>query len=264
MRIIKIVLTVFLLCRCVTVLAAASSDSIVDAINASLHQEVKRTAESVAKISKIEAPKPVAIIPADWLLKITQQLTFQSEANWPLPRQRIIWYLQHKNLLEQQIMQNRSVIYSLYLQLKDQSLPMELVLSPLLTRGAALSIDKGALMALQKSQPIFNNKLLLVAAYQAGEKTVLQATANKADTLFWDLPLPDTTKEYVANLVALAQLIKYASYYGLVVSPDTKPSESSGVVSRPAEQESFVPEGDALHPTPSLQQLLDRIYPRSN
>ena len=61
------------------------------------------------------------------------------------------------------------------------------------------------------------NWLLAIASYNAGQGTVSAAiqqnVAAGKPTDFWDLDLPEQTENYVAELLALAQIIKNASAY---------------------------------------------------
>ncbi|MBU2827652.1 LysM peptidoglycan-binding domain-containing protein [Acidithiobacillus ferriphilus] len=61
------------------------------------------------------------------------------------------------------------------------------------------------------------NWLLAIASYNAGQGTVSAAiqqnVAAGKPTDFWDLDLPEQTENYVAELLALAQVIKNASAY---------------------------------------------------
>ena len=61
------------------------------------------------------------------------------------------------------------------------------------------------------------NWLLAIASYNAGQGTVSAAiqqnVAAGKPTDFWDLNLPEQTENYVAELLALAQIIKNASAY---------------------------------------------------
>lgn len=62
-----------------------------------------------------------------------------------------------------------------------------------------------------------NNWLLAIAAYNAGEGTILNAIrynqAHNRPTNFWSLPLPRQTQRYVPRLLALAYVINHAHYY---------------------------------------------------
>ena len=67
----------------------------------------------------------------------------------------------------------------------------------------------------------FKSWLLTFAALQAGGSTVQKAIQDNLNqhkpSDFWSLDLPIKTKTFVANLIALTQMIKYPSYYQLKV-----------------------------------------------
>lgn len=227
--------------------------SIVEEINKSLRQEVQRTAKSV-ETEKPAAPKPVELFSADWLVKISKDYTLFSEANQKLPLQRVEWYLQHKHLLQQQLLRSRVIIDTLTQRLQTLKLPTELSLVPLLTEGASTELNAQALTTLQRLQPTLKDPLWLVAVYASSEQAVLSMQRAHPGVSFWDLPWPSRTATFVANIVALAQLIKNADAYNLFdlnlpakVPPALVPGEF-----KPA------PEGQ---PTPSLPEIIQKIYP---
>jgi membrane-bound lytic murein transglycosylase D len=68
-----------------------------------------------------------------------------------------------------------------------------------------------------------NNWLYAVAAYNTGEGRVLSAIkqnqARGKSSDFWSLSLPKTTRHYVPQLLALADVIKNADKYGIKLTP---------------------------------------------
>lgn len=80
-----------------------------------------------------------------------------------------------------------------------------------------------ALNYLQYLHDYFHSWLLAIAAYNSGEGTVINAIRynrrHHRPTDFWDLPLPQQTKNYVPKLLALAAIIKYHAQYGLRLIP---------------------------------------------
>lgn len=65
--------------------------------------------------------------------------------------------------------------------------------------------------------------LLVLAAYNAGEGTVLRAIRRNEQlnlpTDFWSLRLPEETQMYVPKLLALAELVTKADHYGVTLPP---------------------------------------------
>ncbi|MCH1920873.1 LysM peptidoglycan-binding domain-containing protein [Shewanella sp. A3A] len=73
------------------------------------------------------------------------------------------------------------------------------------------------------------NWLYAIAAYNTGEGRVINAVKNNAaagkPTDFWSLSLPRETERYVPQLLALADVIKHASQYGIELTPiDNSPA----------------------------------------
>lgn len=90
-------------------------------------------------------------------------------------------------------------------------------------RRNIVTSTNAALNYLQYLHDTFHNWDLAIAAYNAGEGTVENAIAhNKARGLptdYWDLPLPEQTKEYVPKLLAFASIIQAPSHYGVQLMP---------------------------------------------
>ncbi|WP_417760641.1 LysM peptidoglycan-binding domain-containing protein [Shewanella sp.] len=68
-----------------------------------------------------------------------------------------------------------------------------------------------------------HNWLYAIAAYNTGEGRVINAVKRNAaagkPTDFWSLSLPRETERYVPQLLALADVIKHASQYGIDLTP---------------------------------------------
>ncbi|WP_110951837.1 LysM peptidoglycan-binding domain-containing protein [Pseudomonas bohemica] len=86
-----------------------------------------------------------------------------------------------------------------------------------------------ALDYLTKLHDMFNGDwLLALAAYNAGEGTVSRAIERNErlnlPTDYWNLPLPQETRDYVPKLLALSQVVMSPQAYGVNLSPiDNKP-----------------------------------------
>lgn len=99
-------------------------------------------------------------------------------------------------------------------------------------RRNVITSTNAALNYLQSLHDTFHSWDLAIAAYNAGEGTVQNAiNYNKARGLptdYWDLPLPEQTKEYVPKLLAFANIIQTPSHYGMRLMPvPNKPYFSS-------------------------------------
>ncbi|MDE1163875.1 MAG: transglycosylase SLT domain-containing protein [Pseudomonas sp.] len=81
-----------------------------------------------------------------------------------------------------------------------------------------------ALDYLSRLHDMFNGDwLLALAAYNAGEGTVSRAIERNEKlglpTDYWNLPLPQETRDYVPKLLALSQLVMAPEAYGVNLSP---------------------------------------------
>ncbi|MBA1204555.1 transglycosylase SLT domain-containing protein [Pseudomonas capeferrum] len=81
-----------------------------------------------------------------------------------------------------------------------------------------------ALDYLSRLHDMFNGDwLLALAAYNAGEGTVSRAIERNEKlglpTDFWNLPLPQETRNYVPKLLALSQVVMTPQAYGVSLSP---------------------------------------------
>lgn len=81
-----------------------------------------------------------------------------------------------------------------------------------------------ALDYLSKLHDMFNGDwLLALAAYNAGEGTVSRAIERNEKlglpTDYWNLPLPQETRDYVPKLLALSELVESPEAYGVNLNP---------------------------------------------
>lgn len=81
-----------------------------------------------------------------------------------------------------------------------------------------------ALNYLNRLHDMFNGDwLLALAAYNAGEGTVSRAIERNEKlglpTDYWNLPLPQETKDYVPKLLALSQVVLAPGAYGINLNP---------------------------------------------
>ncbi|MFP3335324.1 transglycosylase SLT domain-containing protein, partial [Pseudomonas sp. SIMBA_064] len=77
---------------------------------------------------------------------------------------------------------------------------------------------------LSRLHDMFNGDwLLALAAYNAGEGTVSRAIERNEKlglpTDYWNLPLPQETRDYVPKLLALSQVVSTPDAYGVNLNP---------------------------------------------
>lgn len=91
-------------------------------------------------------------------------------------------------------------------------------------RRDVIAATEAALTYLERLNGLFDgNWLLSLAAYNAGEGTVLRAMRRNEKagrpTDFWNLSLPRETRHYVPRLLALRDLVAAPAKYGLELTP---------------------------------------------
>lgn len=89
-------------------------------------------------------------------------------------------------------------------------------------RRNIISSTKAALSYFHDLGKLFHgNWYLAIAAYNCGEGAVLSSMHHAGSTHFEDLKLPAETKAYVPRLLAVAEIVKHPSKYGVTL-PDLK------------------------------------------
>lgn len=87
------------------------------------------------------------------------------------------------------------------------------------SRRDTIVSTQAALNFLSSLRDMTHSWLLAAAAYDVGVGAVQAAQQynirSDRDTNFWDLPLPQETREYVPRLLALAEIIKNPAFYGV-------------------------------------------------
>lgn len=87
------------------------------------------------------------------------------------------------------------------------------------SRRDTIVSTQSALNFLCSLHDVLHNWLLAAAAYDVGSGAVQAAQQynqrNYRDVNFWDLPLPQETRDYVPRLLALAEIIKNPQEYGV-------------------------------------------------
>ena len=184
-------------------------------------------------------------------------LRLDHHANRTEVKEHIAWFMAHRKYLYSAAMNARPYMYYIVSQVKKRDLPLEFALLPFIesaydplaysTSGAsglwqmmpATATDFGlkqnwwydgrrdviastdaALDYLVYLQNFFGgNAIFTIAAYNAGQGTVLNAikgNAFKGDaTDFWSLPLSKQTQMYIPRLLALAEMIAHPEKYPL-------------------------------------------------
>lgn len=195
-----------------------------------------------------------------WTL-LQHGFSLNHHADRPEVKEQIEWFMAHRKYLRAAANNARPYMYYIVTQIKKRDLPLEFALLPFnesaydpfaySTSGAAglwqmmpatatdfglkqnwwydgrrdvIASTNAALDYLVYLQNFFSaNAMLTVAAYHAGQGTVLSAVkknaSNGESTDFWSLPLGKQTQLYIPKLLALAEMIAHAEKYGLDLPP---------------------------------------------
>lgn len=170
-------------------------------------------------------------------------------------QKQVYWFTHHSDFMTKLTKSAQPYIYYIFKQTQQKHMPAEIALIPMVesefnpmnysTAGAEglwqlmpqtaygygikmnhwydgrKDVIRGTQISLYYLSYLYktfkDNWLLAIAAYDAGEGTVLRAIQyNKAHhrpTDFWDLPLPTETRLYVPRLLAIADVLAHASSY---------------------------------------------------
>ncbi len=192
---------------------------------------------------------------------ISRELTLEEQYNEnSYVKKQILWFRKQQDYLIELTRNSKPYIYYVLEQTRKRGMPAIIALLPMIEsnyspfqnsrRGAVglwqfmpgtasgfglvinwwydgrrdvVASTNAALNYLQYLHDYFHSWLLAIAAYDAGEGTVISAIHyNKRHhraTDFWALPLPYETKVYVPKLLALANIIKNHNQYGLHLVP---------------------------------------------
>ncbi|GJM07032.1 MAG: lytic transglycosylase [marine bacterium B5-7] len=173
----------------------------------------------------------------------------------PAVQKQINWYQHHPHVLYRVTTKAKPFLYFVYHQVTERDMPAEIALVPILESGYdpfaysgagaagiwqmmpgtasgygikqnwwydgrrdVFAATNAALSYLAYLNHIFHgNWLLSIAAYDAGEGTILRAIRRNKKlglpTDFWHLKLPSETQTYVPRLLALAAIIDNAEEY---------------------------------------------------
>jgi len=87
-------------------------------------------------------------------------------------------------------------------------------------RRNVLASTKAALAYFRDLGNLFNgNWYLAIAAYNCGEARIASAIKRTGSHSFWNLPVPKETKYYVPKLLAIAEILKNPTKYGITLPP---------------------------------------------
>ena len=184
------------------------------------------------------------------------QLTDDLPLDQPRFARALAWVTNQNDLIS--ATESRARLYLPYLvqQVQDRGMPLEIALLPFVEstldpyaaspQGAAglwqlipstarhygVSINwwydgrrdlvdstDAALDYLQALHAELGDWLLVVAAYNCGERRILRALARNKEATFWDIDLPAETAKYVPRLLALAALIRTPEAFGAHLPP---------------------------------------------
>lgn len=182
---------------------------------------------------------------------LIRHFSLNHQVNNPAVRKQLKWIVNHPDYIKTLTKQSQPYLFHVYDELKKRNLPGELALIPMIeseydpfsssNKGAAgiwqimpeTARDLGlirnhwvdgrknfkpstnaALNYLDYLHQFFHgNWMLAVAAYNSGEGTVKKAMRRSHRSLFWSLPLPRETKQYIPRLLALAEIIQNPMRY---------------------------------------------------
>lgn len=209
-------------------------------------------AKAVAKTQPSQSKNEPAKADNSLWLDVVNHFQLQQYSDNPLVNKQVQWFLSHPQLLEKILQNAKPYLFYVYQQTRQYGMPAEIALLPMIESGynpyayshagatglwqmmpatassLGLVIDwwydgrrdvlmstQAALGYIQSLYDHFHSWLLAMAAYDAGEGDIQAiVSANQGQQVdFWSLPLPDETKQYLPKLLALAQIIKNASYY---------------------------------------------------
>lgn len=204
-------------------------------------------------------PSPTAQSADDLWVRIRGGFKFPKADDQPLVQREIDYFAGHQSFLDRVSERARPYLSYIVQALEQRGMPTEIALLPIVEsafrpfaysagqaagiwqfipttaqyyglkqnwwydgRRDVIAATQAALDYLQRLNGLFaGDWLLTVAAYNAGEGTVLRAIERSADrgqpTDFWHLDLPGETEAYVPRLLALRSLIDTPQEYGLTL-----------------------------------------------
>ena len=206
--------------------------------------------------AQIKQAKKQALNSNDLWQVIGAHFDLGAYSNEHVVRKQVDWFLSHRSLLNKILNNATPYLYYVYQQTKRYHMPGELALLPMVESGydpygysragatglwqmmpataSSLGVEidwwydgrrdvlvstQAALGYINSLYHHYHNWPLAIAAYDAGQgeiDAILKANAGKHMS-YWSLPLPTETRTYLPKLLALAQIIKNASYFGVTL-----------------------------------------------
>lgn len=193
--------------------------------------------------------------------KIRKNYKIENDLKQAEVKAQIDWYAAHPHFINQMAENSEPYLYYIYHEIEKRGLPAEIVFLPIIEseydpfayskagasglwqfmpstalgfginqdwwvdgRRDVFASTKAALDYLEYLHTFFNgNWLLAIAAYDAGEGTVMNALNKNIkagrETTFWALDLPQETHSYLPKLLALTEIIKHPRKYEIDLLP---------------------------------------------
>lgn len=203
------------------------------------------------KVTQVQIPPSYK---GDLWSHLAGQFTLQAYANRPEVRDQIQWFLKHQDQFAQSLADSKPYLAYLSSEVNQRHMPAEVALIPIIEANQENQLSTAGVWQLQVSTAQrlniqsdwwydgrrdlvgstskvldrlntlyteFGSWPLAFAAYHAGEANIQLAIQNNISqhkpTDFWHLSLKKDTKDYVAKLIALVQILKYPAYYKLTL-----------------------------------------------
>lgn len=205
-------------------------------------------------------PEPIEVIPTDLWVEIVKGYGLPEIPEYRIST-NLAWIAKHPRYMEKVTKQGEPFMFYIVEKLRENQIPLELAMIPIVesafnpfiqSRSKALGLwqfvprtgrhfglqqnifydgrrdviasTDAAIKYLKHLNTMFaGDWLLTMAAYNAGEGTVLRAIAKnkrqKKSTDFWSLPLSKQTRHYVPQILALSKVIANPELYNLNLNP---------------------------------------------
>lgn len=191
---------------------------------------------------------------------LRNHFTLNHHIDHPEVKAQLRWLLSHPHYL-QHLSQSRPYIYYIINEIKQRKMPGELALLPMIEssynpfayswvgaaglwqlmpntsndlglkrdwwydarRGICSSTEAALNYLTYLNRNLNGNWLFAIAAYDAGQGTILRAIKNTEQPIqkieFWSLNVPRETKLYVPRLLAMAEIINHPDRYQIKLPP---------------------------------------------
>jgi membrane-bound lytic murein transglycosylase D len=217
-----------------------------------MHKKIFLTLIFLSSSFSISCSNKFANYAYDFWTEVRSNFALTNEHNEQIQHQLNI-YLANKRQIEKSFTEAAPYMFFIKEAIKQNKLPMEMLLLPMIeseykpfahswagasgiwqmmpgtASGLNLKINwwiderrsivkstNAAMQYLTYLNNFFeNNWLLAIASYDSGAGTVQKAIKKANSTNFWQLQLPRETQNYIPKLLALRQIIKSPSKYGI-------------------------------------------------